>query len=234
MTEREEIKRIHKKLDTIAQKGEIAIMDYYSYIDELIDEGKYSLLFHTMIVYYKLDIRHFKTIDEFKKNSFKDIRYNTTSVEQKKLNLLKTEKSVYNLGTHFYNSDNNVYLGDIIETEPTYVNNLHLMNLKPWDSINMNINVVKGLSSAIFESIPQFGSITYDSFFYVTQSQVLYENIVYECVNSFTWSKGDSITPTFSEYFTQSVIPKYMNINISDRKLSLVDKYSLGIDILKL
>jgi len=234
MEYREEIKRIHKKLDGFAQQGEVAIFDYYLYIDDLINGGKYSLLLNVMITIYGMDIRKFKTIDDFKKNSFKHIRSKTIDKGQKDLNLILIEKSVYNVGTHYYDSTNNVYLGDILEVEPEYSNNLNLFQSKPWNKPIVNLNVIRGLSSAIYESIPSFGSITYDSFFYVTQSQVLYENLVYECINSFTWSKGDSITPTYSEYFTQSSIPKYTNINISDKKLSLIDKYSLGIDILKL
>jgi len=234
MNYREEINRIHKKLDSFALQGDLSIYDYYLYIDDLINEGKYSVLLNVMATIYGMDIRKFKTIDDFKKNSYKQIKSKTISKYQRDLNAVFLEQSVYNVGTHFYSSINNKYLGDILETEPEYSSNLYLLQIKPWETQIVNLNVIRGLSSAIFSSIPPFGSIAGKEFFYMTQSQVVYENKVYECISSFTWSKSSFITPTFSEYFTQSVIPNYSSISISDKNMSLIDKYSLGIEILKL
>jgi hypothetical protein len=234
MTYRQEVERIYQNLNKLAKDGDLAIQDYYQYIDDLIDEGKYQMLSDVLITKYKIDLGEFWSIQDFKKNSFKKIKNKTISNTQIELNELFKEKSVYCMGKHFYNSTNYRYLGDIVEVNPEYQSGLYLLDVRPWQSLETNLNVVRGSSSSIFDSVPRFGDISGESFFYVTQSQVSYQNNVYECILSFTWSKTNEITPTYSSYFTQSKIPNFSFIEIKDGSKSLLQKYSLAIDILKL
>lgn len=234
MTYREEVQKVYQKIDELAKGGDLSLQDYYLYVDELVNQGKFALLEDVMVTKYKIDPRKFKTVEDFKKGTFKDIKFKTTPDYQKSFRDLLTTKSVYNIGAHYYSSTNNKYLGDIVEVEPQWADNSHLINNSPWQNPIVHLNVVKGLSSSISRAIPRFGDISSKTFQYITQSQVLYEGSIFECVNSFTWSKGDVITPTYSQYFTQSTFPNYYLIEISDKNKSLLSKYSLGIDILKL
>jgi hypothetical protein len=234
MTYRQEVDRIYQRLDQLAKGGDLSIYDYYQYIDDLIDEGKFEYLGDVLSNKYKIEMSDYWSIEDFKKNSFKKIKFNTKSVSQIEYNRLFKEKSVYCVGTHFYNNTNSKYLGDIIEVTPEHQSGLFLLDVKPWQSLTVDLNVIRGASTSLFASIPKFGDIPEESFFYVTQSQVSYENKIYECILSFTWSKGDVVTPTYSTYFTQSIIPNFSFITISDKNKSLLQKYSLAIDILKL
>jgi len=234
MTYRQEVDRIYQNINKLAKDGDLAIYDYYQYIDDLIDEGKYQILSDVLITKYKMEIGEFWSIQDFKKNSFKKIKNKTKSDTQIQYDKLFKEKSVYCMGTHFYNITNSKYLGDIIEVTPEYQNGLYLLDLRPWQNLQTDLNVIRGSSNSIFASIPKFGDIPEESFFYVTQSQVSYENKIYECILSFTWSKKSEITPTFSTYFTQSIFPNFSFIEITDGSKSLLQKYSLAIDILKL
>jgi hypothetical protein len=234
MTYREEFDRIYKKLDSLAKSGDLYIYEYYQYIDDLVDEGKYEILNDVLTHKYNIELTEFWSVDDFKKNSFKKLKNKTKSNSQIEFNNLLKSKSVYCVGTHYYSETSNKYLGDILEVSPEYQDGLYLLSVKPWEKLHTDLTVLRGASNSIFESIPRFGDIPEERFFYVTQSQVTYGNKIYECVLSFTWSRSSEVTPENSEYFTQSFTPKFSSIKISDTKKSILQKYSLAIDILKL
>ena len=234
MTYRQEIEKIYKKIDSLAKEGNISIQDYYKYIDSLIESKKYDTLIDVLWLKYKIDLREFPSIEDFKKNSFDRIKFYTQSNNQKYFNDLLKQKSVYTQARHYYNNDTKKYLGDIIEVDPNFSYNTTRSNILPWQTPVIDLDVIIGASDSLFSAIPKFGDISGERFFYATPSQVIYQGLVYECINSFTWSKSDFITPTFSEYFTQSKVPSYRVIKISDKSKNLLEKYSLAIDILKL
>jgi hypothetical protein len=41
--------------------------------------------------------------------------------------------------------------------------------------------------------------------FYATQSQVIYNNLIYQCLQAYTWTATSSIIPTNSDYWTSSI-----------------------------
>ena len=43
MTYRQEVEKIYKKLDSLAQRGEDSIMDFRDYVDEILQYGQYSI-----------------------------------------------------------------------------------------------------------------------------------------------------------------------------------------------
>jgi photosystem II stability/assembly factor-like uncharacterized protein len=65
---------------------------------------------------------------------------------------------------------------------------------------------------------------TKNSFYYATQSQVLFDNKIYQCIKSYTWTATSSILPTSREFWSD---PTYLPVNTT-----LDDENFLFTDVL--
>ena len=235
MTYRQEVERIYKKLDSLSQRGVDAYLEFREYIDELIDYGQYSIFDDVMFTKYNLDIKKYKSIDDLKKNVFPEIRFQTTSKYLKSLQKLYKSKGVFNTGLHFYNSTNGKYLGDIKEIYQSTSNGNTFQDTRLSQRLNTPyLEVIVGLSSSIYDAIPEYDlNNTNGVINYVTYSQVSYNKNIYECINSYDWRYGNPITPTYSNYWTFSTFASYSVTSITSSETTLLDKYSIALDILK-
>lgn len=236
MTYRQEIEKIYKKVDSLAQRGEDAYLDFREYIDDLIGYGQYSIFDDVMFTKYNLDVKKYRSVEDLKKSIFKDIRFQTTSKYLKNLQKLYKSKSVYNTGIHFYNSTNGKYLGDIRELDQSVYSENYFQDPRLNQRLGKSpyLDVIIGLSSSIYDAIPEYNLSYIDGVInYVTYSQVSYNKSVYECINSYDWRYGNPITPTYSNYWTFSTFAPYSVTSITSSDTTLLDKYSIAIDILK-
>ena len=236
MTYRQEVEKIYKKVESLAQRGEDSIMDFRDYVDEIISYGQYAIFDDVMYTKYNLNIKKYNSVEELKKNLFKEIRFQTKSKLQKNLNNLYKTKKVFTNGIYFYDSDTNKYLGDIREIEipknSSYaIYDARLNQRNNQSSIQLEITL--GWSASIYSAISEYGPILNKTITYGTYSQVIYNGDVYECINSYDWSYGNPITPTYSNYWTHSYVPTYSVIGVTNSNLVLLDKYSDAIDIMK-
>ena len=236
MTYKQEIQKIYKKLDSLAKRGVDAYLEFREYIDELIGYGQYSIFDDVMVTKYNIDIKKYKSVEDLKKNVFSEIRFQTTSKFLKDLKRLYTSKGVYNTGIHFYNLNNNKYLGDIREIDSNIVSENYFQDPRLSKMLNEtpHISVIVGLSSSIYDAIPEYNSnYTNGAISFVTYSQIVYDKNVFECIKSYKWSYKNPITPTYSNYWTYSTFPSYSVFNFTSSEYTLLDKYSNAIDILK-
>jgi len=236
MTYRQEIEKIYKKVDSLAQRGEDAYLDFREYIDDLIGYGQYSIFDDVMFTKYNLDVKKYRSVEDLKKSIFKDIRFQTTSKYLKNLQKLYKSKSVYNTGIHFYNSTNGKYLGDIRELDQSVYSENYFQDPRLNQRLGKSpyLDVIIGLSSSIYDAIPEYNLSYIDGVInYVTYSQVSYNKSVYECINSYDWRYGNPITPTYSNYWTFSTFAPYSVTSITSSDTTLLDKYSIAIDLLK-
>lgn len=233
MTYRQEIEKIYKKVDSLAQRGVDAYLEFNEYINELIDYGQYSIFDDVMFTKYNLDVKKYKSVEDLKKNIFKDIRFQTTSKYLKNLQKLYKSKGVFNTGLHFYNSTNGKYLGDIREISQSTSNVNNFQDPRLLQRLNTPyLEVIVGLSSSIYDAIPEYDlNNTNGVINYVTYSQVSYNKNIYECINSYDWRYGNPITPTYSNYWTFSTFASYSVTGITSSD-TLLDKYSIALDIL--
>jgi len=235
MNYRVEVEKIYKKVDSLAQRGVDAYLEFREYIDELIDYGQYSIFDDVMLTKYGLDVKKYKSVEDLKKEIFKDIRFQTTSKYLKNLQKLYKSKGVFNTGLHFYNSTNGKYLGDIKEIDQSTFNGNTFQDTRLSQRLNATpyLEVIVGLSSSIYDAIPEYdlnyiGGIIH----YATYSQVSYNKNIYECINSYDWRYGNPITPTYSNYWTFSTFASYSVTGITSSGTTLLDKYSIALDIL--
>lgn len=236
-----EITKILNKIDTISRKGKTAVYQYYNYISELIDNQQYYLFQDVLMKYYDIDIRLYKSVEEMRRLTFPKIREKTQQSFQKQLKKLFDSKNVYPIGFHFFDKTNSHYLGDIMEVEephPTiFYQDPELVQKLPASENGeikiINLEVTKGLSSSVYDAIPEFRIDPKSTLQIGSSSEVTYGNQIYECVQSYTWDTNNQITPTYSEYWTPKSFPTYSMSVISDDTVPLYNKYSIAIDLLK-
>ena len=236
-----EIAKIRNKIDNIARKGKTAVYQYYNYVSECIDNQQYYLFQDVMMTYYDIDIRYYRSVDEMKRITFPIIREKTQGSFQKQLKKLFDSKGVYPVGPHFYNQTNSHYLGDILEIEEDYSRIFYRdpeLTKKLPASENgeikiINLEATKGLSQSVHVAVPEFQIDPQSTLHIKEESQLMWEGDIYECVQSYTWSKYNQITPTYSEYWSIQPFPTYSFATFSSDSTPLYNKYSLAIDFLK-
>lgn len=114
--ERKAIDKIQKRINKIAQKGKEGYVEYFSYVDELIQRGQYGILSDCLYQYYYIDIREYENVSEMKKKTYSDICFQTKSDFLSRLSKLYKQKKVFQSSIDIY-SDNLTYT-QVIQTGP--------------------------------------------------------------------------------------------------------------------
>lgn len=109
------INKIYSKIDSIAKKGELGRIEYYQYVDDLFRDGLYSTFQDTLLRKYSIDTIDITNVDDVKKKTFDQIRFQTNSKFQEDLKKFCESLNVVQIGQNVYRYGYN--LGRIIETE---------------------------------------------------------------------------------------------------------------------
>lgn len=227
---RREYNKIYTKINRLAEKGPDYIFDYYEFIDEIIAKKQYIILQDVMLTKYEIQMRNFSSIAEFKDFSFKEIRKSINDVSVEAIEKVFNQKLVYLVGFHLYDSNNNHYLGDIREDQTatrTEYTNPRLQN------ITIQLKAEKGIPSSINSAIPHFENNPSITRTYAPNDILLYQNNIYQCQLSYTYSYTNKITPTFSTYWIQMAVPTYSVAFFTSSTTTVVQKYTAAIDFLK-
>jgi hypothetical protein len=108
MTTKKAIDSIHSKLDKIASKGKDNYLEYSNYFKDLSANGNYDNLLQCLNVYYLVDIdKPIKSINNFRKDTWKSILFKTDSNINKRIKKLYDGKKVYQTGFDIWSSDPN-------------------------------------------------------------------------------------------------------------------------------
>jgi hypothetical protein len=161
MSYRKDYNKIVNKINSIALKGKSGIYDYYSYIDELIENSQYSIFEDVLLSKYKINVKIYKTVQDIKKQTFNLIREGTKSSFQVKLKKLFDTNNIYQMGFKFYDSTNNNYLGDIKEVEEkrNWIVYRDPELAEKEDQISViNLEIVKGITQSFIvdDTIPLY------------------------------------------------------------------------------
>lgn len=227
---RREFEKIYSKINKLAQKGSDYIYDYYNLIDEIIDNNQFAILEDVMLTKYEIQIKNFLSITEFKNFSFPEIRKQTNDSSSEALKKIINQKSVYSVGYYFYDKNTNRYLGDIREIDNP-VNQIYT-NTKLLNQ-NLIVSAEVGIPDSISASIATFENNPVLVQKYKIGDQLAYTDILFECIQSYTYSSTNRITPTYSTHWTQIKSPTYSVSYFTSSTTTLVQKYSQAIDFLK-
>lgn len=111
------IQQIYKKVDAIAKKGKDGYLDYTMYLDELVNQGEWSLFEDMMLKKYQIDIRQYKSVNEVKSKTYEKVRFFTLDEFQEDLKNLYLGEGVYQNAFTIYKNSDNEPLGQIYELE---------------------------------------------------------------------------------------------------------------------
>lgn len=100
--------KIYKKIDSIATKGRDNALEYYKYIDELVEKGDYAELEQVLYDYYNIDIIDAPDVDTVKRKTWDPILFQTSSTFLKRLSTLYKSKGVYQSSYDIFTSDPNI------------------------------------------------------------------------------------------------------------------------------
>jgi hypothetical protein len=132
---RKKLDKIYNNLDKLALKGKENFVEYYSYIDELVEKGDYDSFQQCLYVYYKIDINNISDLQTVKKSTWDKICFQTDSSFLKRLKKLYDVKNVYQTSFDIYSNDSNGYLGKIIEREVYTPDTKYFIQNKQYASI---------------------------------------------------------------------------------------------------
>lgn len=117
ISQRKKIDKIYGQIDKIAKKGKDYVLEYYKLIDDIIDKGDYSYFEQCLVYYYEIDIVSFPSVDQVKKKTWKDIRFQTVSSFSQNLYKMYQNRGVYQISYNIYKESDNTLLGQIKEIE---------------------------------------------------------------------------------------------------------------------
>lgn len=137
----------------------------------------------------------------------------------------------YNIDTSSYTQSTNLSATLTLKTDlPTiYSGGLNILNnkvyfsggvpkiLKPGVAFTIDNSVLNPYFITV-NSIPFFIS-TITNTFYATQSQVMWNNLIYECLQAYKYTATSSITPDNGDYWTSSVSYVPSNANLVNESL---------------
>lgn len=232
MNYRKEIDKIYRKLDSIAQRGDDAIMDFREYIDQIVEYGQYGIFIDVMDLKYFIDVRKYASVELMKKDVFEKIKFQTMSKFNKYLKSVYDSKNVFTNGNKYYDRQTSKFLGEILESE-TYTSYPNDTRLNTRLNQPSDLIIIVGLSSSFYNAISQYAPDSNRVVTYGTNSQVVYSGFIYDCIKEYTWAYGSPITPTYSEYWTFSNVPTYSVFSVTGSTKTLLDKYEEAIDIIK-
>lgn len=118
---RKRLNKMYNQIDKLAKKGKDNIFEYYKFIDSTIDKGEFSDFEQCLFYYYKIDIVDTKDMKVMKKNTWKEILFQTNTSFQTKLKKIYDTKGVYQMSFDVYaltqGTYSNVLLGQIKEVD---------------------------------------------------------------------------------------------------------------------
>lgn len=227
---RREYNKIYTKIKKLAQKGSDQIFDYYELIDEIIAKKQYIILQDVMLTKFEIQMMNFFSIVEFKDFSFKEIRKSINDVSSESIQIVLNQKLVYLVGFHLYDSINNHYMGDIYESQTSTrseYTNPRLQNL------TVQLQAERGIPSSLNSAIPQFENNPIVTRSHSLNDLLSYQGNIYQCQVAYTYDYTNRITPTFSAYWSQMVVPTYSVALFTASNTTVVQKYADAVEFLR-
>jgi hypothetical protein len=231
---RKKLDKIYNNLDKLALKGKENFVEYYSYIDELVEKGDYDSFQQCLYVYYKIDINNISDLQTVKKSTWDKICFQTDSSFLKRLKKLYDVKNVYQTSFDIYSSDNsyvNINLSQPLSI--TYSSTGYTQSLSvildddiAYISVKFSNYKLEFSKSNYLGKIIEREVYTPDTKYFIQNKQ--YASITGSRKTYLEVYKVDSFNPTG---FATASIYAYDNFDLPEDQ-NLITRYSNAIDYL--
>lgn len=111
---RKKLQKIYNKVDSIALKGRDNFIEYYKFIDEIVEKGDYGAFEQSLYYYYDIDITDLNSTEDVKKKTWDDVLFQTKSSFLKKLKKIYDRKQVYQNSFDIFSTNPNVAQVELI------------------------------------------------------------------------------------------------------------------------
>lgn len=102
---KKKLEKIFNQVSKIAFKGKDAKLEYFNYIDELVEKGDYGVFSQSMYYFLQIDIDSYLDVSEVKEKTWKEVLYQLRTPFLKKLSDLYKKKKVYQSSFDIYSDD---------------------------------------------------------------------------------------------------------------------------------
>lgn len=231
MNRKKEFQKVYSKIDELSKGGRDLFFDYIKLIDEFIEDGLYFTLSDVMFSKYNLKLEEYRNIDEFKRISYKKIREKTNSIESVDFSNLFKYRNVYGVGNKFYDADTDLFLGQIDEYKDPYKSDWY-RDPSLEGKQGVNIEYFWGITASFIPTMATFSDNLVTKR-YTHGDLYKYQDKIWNCYFSYTYSSSNRITPTFSNYW-KGVYHGTFSYNLATGSdVSIYDKWNKAIDGIK-
>lgn len=138
--ERKRFNNLYSKIDKIAKKGNLGLVEYKKLVNDTINYGQFYILTSVLERKYKIDVDKY-TNPELKENIVYDqIRFVTNSKYSEDLKKMYDKYSVYQMGQLLYKSDDGTLLGRFEEkSTPTKIDEIRNYQLTVYNNNGISI-----------------------------------------------------------------------------------------------
>ena len=99
--------KIFNQVDKLATKGKDNFIEYYKYIDELIAKSDYGAFQQALYYFYQIDISDYQYLSDVKKETWKEVLFQTKSDFLKKLSKIYKERNVHQISYDVFTNNPN-------------------------------------------------------------------------------------------------------------------------------
>jgi hypothetical protein len=195
---KKKLEKIYGQIDKIAKKGKDYLLEYYKLIDDIIDRGGYADFEQCLDYYYKIDITKYPSVDQVKKKTWKDIRFQTTSSFSQNLYKMYQTRGVYQNSFNIYKESDNTLLGQIKEVEVFNQDAKYLIENQEYAKLmGQKVYYLEVIKTPL--TITFGGTVSYSPNIDATNTKIQIDGLQLLGTGGVTASGG----PTLSNYITQ-------------------------------
>jgi len=195
---KKKLEKIYGQIDKIAKKGKDYLLEYYKLIDDIIDRGGYADFEQCLDYYYKIDITKYPSVDQVKKKTWKDIRFQTTSSFSQNLYKMYQTRGVYQNSFNIYKESDNTLLGQIKEVEVFNQDAKYLIQNHEYAKLmGQKVYYLEVIKTPL--TITFGGTVSYSPNIDATNTKIQIDGLQLLGTGGVTASGG----PTLSNYITQ-------------------------------
>jgi len=99
--------KIFNQVDKLATKGKDNFIEYYKYIDELVAKSDYGAFQQSLYYFYQIDISDYQYLSDVKKETWKEVLFQTKSDFLKKLSKIYKERNVHQISYDVFTNNPN-------------------------------------------------------------------------------------------------------------------------------
>jgi hypothetical protein len=102
---KKKLEKIFNRISKIAFKGRDNRIEYFDYIDELIQNGDYGAFEQTLYYFYQIDLDLSQDLSIIKENTWSEVVYQTTTPFLKKLSKMYKDRKIYQSSFDIHSDD---------------------------------------------------------------------------------------------------------------------------------